>query len=692
MPFKYDKRQLKTGGRFSAQKPRSSTEPASSAQLNSSNSLSSFESQRKEKNLALLDQAERDWWSLAEFRKSAQRCEQYADGNQWSDLINDPDKPGKVITESEYIKRQGKVPLIQNKIYSIVRNIMGQYRSSDDKAIVLVTNEAQTDMEQVLTDILQSVATANQLERLDAVNFNEFLYSGLIAQRISYQYLKKYDRSDAYIENIGYNRIFFNTDAKDPRLEDINRIGVIHDLSLDELLSQFCFTEADKQWMTNQFNARTAINTNSDGMTGKSEKRVNFRTSYDNTRMRVFECWYLEMPWKTYIIDAATGSEGVTDLTPKEIDAANNKRIQEVTEWNAAHPEDILPEDQIALIEYQRKIEPEWQVKYLLDDGTCLLESPNPFAHQEHPFALCAWPMTSGNIYGLVKQIIDQQRMFNRIIMLWDFIIGAGAKGVLLIPEECLGDKTLEEFNEEWVKFNGVLVVKSSKSGAMPTQITANAVPAGIFEMMNIVSGLFQDISGVHGAIQGKTPSSGTSGTLYQQETANASINTLDIMKTISYFKEVRDRKILKIACQFYNGKRRLVSANGEERITIDPEKIRDIDFDLRIIPNTNTPAYRQLVEDRLSQMVMSGMIPPEVYLQNSSDPTSKKVYDSMMKMQEEMQNDPAQQQQMAQATQNNPQAIQLLQKAVGGEGAGAAPPMAPGRNPIPPEQLQHNR
>jgi hypothetical protein len=659
---RYDKRTLRTAGRDDDILP-SPNRPAPEDRFRVT-----------DENLRILEQAQRDWDSLHAFRQRAKRTARYVDGDQWGDVMEDPDRKGHTITEKDYIKRQGKTPVVQNILSSIVRNITGQYRNNADKPVVFVRDPSQSGQEAVLTDILQAVATANQLPELDAQNLQYLLLSGALIQRLSYSYFKDYDRSDVYIENIDYNRIFFNADVKDIRLNDLCRIGVIHDLSLDQLLSQFCSTTEDEAWMRRRFEMETCSTNSHDGLTGKETAHMDFFRSYDNTRLRVFECWYLTTVWKTYIYDPFTGSEGLTALSVQEIRHINAQRLQEVREWNAAHPGEQLPEASVALVEYRQKMEPEWQVCYLLQDGACLLKSKTPYRHQEHPFCIRCFPMIAGNVYGLVYQLIDQQRMINRTITLWDMITGAGAKGVLLVPEDVIPDwMSPEEFAEEWVRFNGVIPYKPKQHGQLPRQVTANSVPVGLSEMLHIQLQLMQDISGVHEAIQGKTPHPGVSGKLYQQETVNASLNTLHIMKTLAAFKEIRDRKILKLAAQYYHGKRRILSEAAGEAVTVDAEKIRDIDFDLRIIQNTDTPGYRQLSEERLTQMVLSQLIPPEIYFQNSSDPTVKKIYASLKKMQASppagaapaggVQPPP----ELAQAAQQgDPQAIQLLQQAVG--------------------------
>jgi hypothetical protein len=625
-----------------------------------------------EKEIEILDQAHRDWVSLSEFRKKARRSIRYSDGDQWNDLIEDPDNPRKSITEKEYLRRQGKVPLVQNKMGSIVRNILGQYRTNADKAIVLVRDPERTEEEQVLTDILQAIAAANQLEELDTQALNCFLHSGAAIQRISYRYLKELDRREVYVENIDYNRIFFNADVKDLRLRDLCRIGVIHDMTKSEFLSVFCKKEADRDFLENRFNSETTIyETRTNGLTGTDERTMDFHTSFDRSRIRVFECWNLETEWKIYIYDKATGTEGLTSLTESQIKAINNKRIQQVREYNAslANQEEQVSGNGIALIKYEKRIEPQWTYRYLLSDGTCLQKGVTPYQHQEHPFILRLFPMLSGNVYGIVHQIIDQQRMINRTIALWDFIIGAGAKGVLMIPEDLIPEgMTLKDFTDEWVKFNGIIPYTPSRiHNQLPQQITTNSVPAGINEMLNIQLGLIQDISGVHSAIQGKTPASGTSGALYQQETQNASINTLDIMKAHAAFKQMRDRKMLKTALQFYNGKRRIISSGINGGIVlVEPDKIRDIDFDTQIIQNTDTPVYRQLAENRMMDLVLKGLLDPMLYFKNSSDPISKKIYESMKQMQEQQgQGNEVPPGLMQAAQQGNPEAVQMLQQAV---------------------------
>ena len=71
---------------------------------------------------------------------------------------------------------------------------------------------------------------------------------------------------------------------------------------------------------------------------------------------------------------------------------------------------------------------------------------------------------------------------------------------------------------------------------AMPQQISANAVNIGINELLQTQLGFMEDISGVTGALQGKSSKVGISGTLYEQQTHNATLSQLDLLDSFRQF------------------------------------------------------------------------------------------------------------------------------------------------------------
>ncbi len=74
----------------------------------------------------ILMQANQYWNNMSEFRKERERNKNYNYGKQWDDYIT---VDGKTMTEEEYIASQGNVPLKNNLIRRLVRNVLGVYRS-----------------------------------------------------------------------------------------------------------------------------------------------------------------------------------------------------------------------------------------------------------------------------------------------------------------------------------------------------------------------------------------------------------------------------------------------------------------------------------------------------------------------------------------------------------------------------------
>ena len=126
--------------------------------------------------------------------------------------------------------------------------------------------------------------------------------------------------------------------------------------------------------------------------------------------------------------------------------------------------------------------------------------------------------MLNGDTWGLVEELIDQQRMINRSMILMDFIISASAKGILLVPEDVIpADMNINDFADEWTKFNGVIKYKPNKSSQIPQQVSANSVNIGVGEMLNMQMQLISQIAGVNPAMQGQEAKSGTPASLYAE-------------------------------------------------------------------------------------------------------------------------------------------------------------------------------
>lgn len=583
--------------------------------------------QKLNENMRLLEICRNDWEGLRDFRTRRRRARRYYRGNQWGDYVKNPNGEG-YITEEVYLKQQGKVPLKQNQIRQLVKNLIGQYRSNPSKAVVIARDRDDAKVSEMLTNALQAAEQTNKISTLDARMFEEFAVSGAIIQKLSYKYWKEKNRPDLWIENVNPNRMFFNGDLLDPRHTDIRRIGEIQDVPMDELIATFAKTKAEENRIRQLY--RTVVTPEflyQRGLDATKIDSLDFFIPRDPSMCRLIEVWELKMEWRTYAHDLMDGSYSIVKETLKEIAKMNAERIKFGRALGMA-------DEEILLIEAEEKPEQFWQVKFLTPYGNVLFEAETPYKHESHPYAITLFPLLDGEVWGFVEDVIDQQRYINRLIILMDFIINASAKGVLLVPEDVIPKgMTVQDFADEWTKFNGVIVYKPSQHQQMPEQIASKSTNIGISELLQLEMNLLSQISGVHEAIQGMRPTAGTPSSLYAQETQNATLNTLDYMHTFNQFIQERDMKALKIICQYYDSPRYLAVAGrqyNQEAKMWNPALVQDIDFELVVTSGNDTPVFRQIVDDTLIKMLESQMIDLQMYLENTSMPFADKLLESL--------------------------------------------------------------
>ena len=163
-----------------------------------------------------------------------------------------------------------------------------------------------------------------------------------------------------------------------------------------------------------------------------------------------------------------------------------------------------------------------------------------------------AYPYIDGEIHSFVSDIIDQQKLTNRLISMYDWVLRASAKGVLLFPEGALPDGVdITDIAEEWGRFNGVIVYRPRSGVPLPQQVSSKSVDIGITELLEIQMKMMEDISGVNGALQGKLDNNSMSGTLYNQQTQNSLTALADLMCSYEDFVAAATRKDLDILQQF---------------------------------------------------------------------------------------------------------------------------------------------
>ena len=579
----------------------------------------------------ILMEAQQYWGNMSAYRKERERNKRYTYGDQWKDKIL---VDGKYITEEEYIKSQGNVPLKNNHIRRRVNSLLGVYRSQAKEPTCVARDRDEQRLGETMSVILQCNGQINRKSELDARSFEEFLIGGLVVHRKWYGW--RNDRLDCWTDYVNPNNFFIDSNMRDFRGWDVSCVGEVHDISFETLCGQFAESPEDYKKLVDIYASsrdKTAISQTAETFGYKKLQNYDLLLTSDPTRCRVIEIWRKESKPRYRCIDYNSGDVYKIEVGDYEdmVLAVNNERI---ANGLAAGME----QEDIPLITAEFMMDEYWYFYYLSPFGDILKEGETPYEHKSHPYVFKAYPFIDGEIHSFVGDMIDQQRYVNRLITLYDWIMRASAKGVLIFPEECLPtNMSIRDVADEWSQFNGVIAIKAKAGQPLPQQIANNSTNIGITELLNLQLRFFDDISGINGAIQGKQGFSGMSASLYSQQTQNATMTLLDILDSYSMFVMDAAYKDVKNIQQFYDRKRVFNIAGKNAMVEYDPQRIRDVEFDLSISESASTPAYRQLANEFLMEIWKSGQISLQQMLQSGSFPFADELLQILQSQQEQL-------------------------------------------------------
>jgi hypothetical protein len=467
------------------------------------------------RSLAVLNAAYRAWLAWADFRKIRRRNKNFTYGSQWNDLTRDSD--GNVVTEYEEMAQNGKEPITNNLIRQLVKSVVGRFRN---------------DLQAPSDECLKAIHSSNLLDELDSRSLEEFLISGCCIQRIGFA--RHFNRRGIRIDNVNPNRFFCNA-LSDSRGWDCEIVGQIHDLSLTEIIMRIADSDRNlAAWIRNVYcnlNS-TSISFFASSIGADAELGDDFWHARTN-RCRAIEVWTLESHEILRCHDVKSADFYYVDYDRHDAVEEENRSREEAGEPLIITSWDIIET---------------WHCRWYAPDGTLLAHFDSPYANGAHPFIMKLYPLTDGEIHSFVEDVIDQQKYVNRLITMVDHIMGASAKGVLLFPEKCMpAGYSWERLKQDWSKTDSIIPYNTVAGEKIPQQISTNATNMGAYEMLSLQMRLFEEISGVSGALQGRTSNPATGAQLYNAQAQNSAITLSDIFCSFQSFRSERDS--LALAC-----------------------------------------------------------------------------------------------------------------------------------------------
>lgn len=573
----------------------------------------------------VLWEAEQYWLAMERFRTDRERNKKYTYGQQWDDYIC---VDGERMREEEYIRRQGNVALKNNLIRRMVQAVLGVYRSQAKEPTCKARDRSEQKYGETMNTLLQYNMQRNQMGEVNARSLEEFLISGFAVQRKWYGW--KNDTLDCWTETVNPNNFFIDNNMRDSRGWDASCLGEIHDVDFNELCSRFAHDADDYRRLEDIYGyARNtaALGAAFDNFGQPLQGHYDFLIPSDPTRCRYIEVWRKESKPRLRCRDYNNGSVFKIEIEDRDefVDGVNRERLGKGAAAGMAAEE-------VPLVEAEWMMDCYWKRYCLTPFGDVLEEGETPYEHKGHPYVFKAYPFIDGEIHSFVSNVIDQQRYVNRLITMYDWIMRASAKGVLLFPEDCIPTgMTMDDIADEWARFNGVIMIRQPKTGtALPQQIANNSTQIGITELLNMQLKFMEEITGVNGAIQGKPGYAGMSASLYNQQTQNATTSLLDILETYSGFVREGATKDMKNIQQYYDEKMIYEIAGRDAETGDGLRRVKDIEFDLSIVESTATPVYRTMANEILMKLLEMNKIGVEQMLEFGDFPFADKLLQSI--------------------------------------------------------------
>lgn len=572
------------------------------------------------RDLKLIARCENSWNRFLPVREARERVLKYTFGDQWSDLIEY--KYGK-ITERQYILEKGNIPLQNNIMISIFNSVSGLY----EKQGVEPTCYARTPDAQWLSDMLSIALQSNwqdtQTPEIMKAVAKDYLCGGMGITREAYE--EREQSWDTWTDYVNPYYIGMEM-GSDPRHQDINLICELHDASREDLYNKFARPEygltRDILDEIFEIDRNEEFGVSADQNDTYTLDNVSFSSPSNKNCVRVIECWYKKTKTRYQCVDPIATNANDARFRVEVSDIQNVKA--ENIKRKKIYDEAGVPVEERAYITASLFEDVFWQYCFMSPDGTVLCEGECPYDYHSHPYTIKLYPFVNGEVHPFLGCIIDQQRYINRLVVMHDMAARSAAKGITIIPKSCIpDDMDPKDFADQFTEYEGLVIYETSKinPNVRPEVITSNAVQIGTTELLQLQLQLTRDITNVNGALQGKTPSAGTSAARYQMEIQNSSTSLFSILNDMAYMAEQIAYKKVSNIKQFYDDGRLIINADNTRVMEYDRMSARDVKFKISIKESGATAAVAQQATDVGMQLLQMGAIDALTFLQGSTLP-----------------------------------------------------------------------
>ncbi len=554
----------------------------------------------------LLMSAYNCWLSLSDLRKQIMRNERFIYGDQHSDRVYDAENK-RYITERTMYQEMGFQPSQYNIIRNIIcRSIPGLWMQNRTLPVCVAQKDENQPESDVLTATLHAQFRKLKLAKLENAEIIQILASGIIARDLNYA--NRNGEGNIAVDYINPFTFFVDNSMTDPRYTDCSIVGYFYDADIDLIAGKFARGNKEREKMIRSLysgNREARIMHMAETFTDERLEMDFFTPSVENMglgrvikvqRKETVNCWwvhdYLHGTIKSYEADS---------ISEQQLKKMKQDRIAEQREMG-------VPQEKMLLIDYWWESDQRVVFYWLTPFGDILERLVSPYWHGGFSIVFELHEFFVGKIYPFAKDLIDSQKQVNRLSNISELLTKHSSKDNMFVPMSTLADA--DGYGVEYLR------KASSKIGAIiPYNIDPKApsarpqrenTMAQAFTPLNVVNmwmKISENVSGVYGALQGAQPTAGTPAQMYAQQTQNSAVSLNGIFETMQTFRTDTCKMMVQLMQQFYKGKLWIYDSKSGKRLLYDEEKVKHIDVELAISENTDTPAYRLMVNDILMQL-----------------------------------------------------------------------------------------
>lgn len=578
-------------------------------------------------DVALLSECLRSWMNKEDFREERARVLKMIFANQWGESIY-VDGVG-YMSEEKWIRMQGLAPLKNNVMHSLWMSVFGIHAKQETEPVCYARNQNSKALSDMLSAAIQSNwQNTYMAEKLDAA-FSEYIISSSAFLYESFE--ERCELFDSYtdIQNPFY---MFWEGGNDPTHQDIRMIGRLLEYTKEDMYFRFArpeygLTIEDIDHIFHIDNASLNGGVSQQVNERYDQENITFYRPSDPGMCRVIEVWREEVKPRYQCFDP---------LADNQIDKyfrCEKEDLPVLLERNkqrkALYEEQNVPREERLYIESKEIVDKYWQYYFLAPDGRILCEGESPYDHKSHPFTMSLFPYINGEIHPFMGMFIDQQKFINRMVMVNDYAIRSSAKGMTFLPLSLKPDSmTIEQYARQKSRFDAVYVYDDTKkrNDAKPEFFTHSAFNTGANEMLQTQLNMIHEVSGVSGALQGKTPTSGTSAARYAMESQNATTTIYPLIKRFNGLEERCAMKKLITIQQYYEEGRDITPKKAENQIFYRANACRNIKANISIKNSAASAAFFQMGNEILQQLFDKNAIDVRTYLKNIDAPFADKI------------------------------------------------------------------